>query len=274
MPDSDPDDSIPSVAHHVTVKPPPFMETAVTGWFAIMEAQFHLANIRSAETKFFHVLSALPASTVVRVPADILDRKHYKDLKQHIIDLFEQTKPELFNQLISNTIMQGKPSVYLEEIKRTASKVGVTDDLVKHKFLQAIPSSISAVLASQKSLDLQALGKLADELMVFSNNPVNVVQNSTPSSQIRHRPNVSRNSTSSVSYHHSQGVQPFHQNQRPKVCRAHLYFGKQAKWCKPWCQWPGKSSTLQLHPSSRSSSPASRSSSPSRGEQSRGISEN
>ncbi|KAK7074265.1 hypothetical protein SK128_000660, partial [Halocaridina rubra] len=51
------------------------------------------------------------------------------------------------------------------EILRTASKLGVTDDLVKHKFLEAVPSSFSAVLASQQNMDLPALGKLADELV-------------------------------------------------------------------------------------------------------------
>ena len=33
----------PKPVHHVSVKPPPFMESAVPGWFAIMDAQFHIA---------------------------------------------------------------------------------------------------------------------------------------------------------------------------------------------------------------------------------------
>ncbi|KAF0311973.1 Lamin Dm0 [Amphibalanus amphitrite] len=49
---------------HVSVKPPAFMETAVQGWFAIMEAQFHLAKITSDTTRFYHVLAALPPTTV------------------------------------------------------------------------------------------------------------------------------------------------------------------------------------------------------------------
>ena len=212
---------------HLAVKAPPFMDTAVTGWFAILEAQFHLAGIIMGETKFYHILAALPAATVVRIPSEILDSKDYDSLKSFVSNLFEQTKPELFNQLISSTTMHGKPSLYLEEIKRTASKVGVTDELVKHKFLQAVPNSISAVLASQKNLDLQALGKLADELVVFSKQHVNIVEHSVksrPANNSRHASSSqSRPSTPSI------GVQPFHQNQRPKVCRAHLYFGTQAK---------------------------------------------
>ena len=184
-------------------------------------------------------------------------------LKTCIIDLYEQTKTELFNQLIGSKVMQGKPSVYLEEIMRTASKLGVTNDLVKHKFLQAVPGSISAVLASQKNMDLTELGKLADELVVFSQNykPINAVNQTSVSQQ----PSVSQH-TSSHASNLSKGVQPFHTNQRPKVCRAHLYFGTGAKWCKPWCTWPIKASHIQMKNSSRAPSPApsSRSSSPAR----------
>ena len=41
--------------HHVSIKPPPFMETAVAGWFAVMDAQFHIANVKTESTKFYHV---------------------------------------------------------------------------------------------------------------------------------------------------------------------------------------------------------------------------
>ena len=31
------------------------------------------------------------------------------------------------------------------------------------------------------------------------------------------------------------GIRAFHPSQKPKVCRYHLYFGKNAKACKKWC---------------------------------------
>lgn len=52
-------------------------------------------------------------------------------------------------------------------------------------------------------------------------------------------------------------VKAFHSNQRPRVCRAHIYFGHYARTCKPWCIL--KSDEISMQPSSR---PASRSSSP------------
>jgi len=38
----------------------------------------------------------------------------------------------------------------------------------------------------------------------------------------------------------SKAVKPFYDNQRPKVCRSHLYFGNEAKRCMHWYQWPNK----------------------------------
>ena len=52
-----------------------------------------------------------------------------------------------------------------------------------------------------------------------------------------------------------RGVKPFKSNQRPKVCRSHIYFGNSAKFCKPWCQWPDKDANIKVQPNSRSSSP-------------------
>ena len=72
--------SLPNL-RHLAVKAHPFMKTAVTGWIAILEAQFHLAGIIVGETKFYHVLAALPAATVIRIPSEILDSKNYDSLE-------------------------------------------------------------------------------------------------------------------------------------------------------------------------------------------------
>ena len=48
--------------------------------------------------------------------------------------------------------MTGRPSSYLCELQQIASKVGAGEELVCHKFLQALPANIRPVLASQKTL--------------------------------------------------------------------------------------------------------------------------
>ena len=44
--------------HYVSIKPPPFMETAVAGWFAMMDAQFHIANVKAESTN--SIMCCLP----------------------------------------------------------------------------------------------------------------------------------------------------------------------------------------------------------------------
>ena len=154
-----------SVAHRVSVKAPPFMETAVQGWFAIFDAQFQLARITASDTKFYHVLSSLPPDTIAHVSPDVLAGKDFDKLQEAVTDMYEKTKPELFERLISKARLTGRPSLFLSELRKIAEKVGVGDELIRHKFLQSLPTGIAAALASQRETSLSQLGKLADELL-------------------------------------------------------------------------------------------------------------
>ena len=62
----------------INIKTPEFMETAVNGWFSILEAQFHLRNITASTTKFYTVISSLPAEVV---PITILELKKIRGNK-------------------------------------------------------------------------------------------------------------------------------------------------------------------------------------------------
>src|SRR5678815_5289296 len=63
------------------IKPPTFSESSVPTWFRVMEAQFHLANIRSSRTKYFHVMS--------QIPPEVLDRISQAELGAEDHDLFK-----------------------------------------------------------------------------------------------------------------------------------------------------------------------------------------
>ena len=243
---------------HVSIKPPPFMETAVDGWFSIFDAQFFLQKITSSQTKFYHVLAALPPDTISRLSPSTLQSKNFEELKNAVVELYEKTKPELFEKLISTTTMTGRPSLFLSELREIAAKVGVGDDLVRHKMLQALPPTIGTVLGAQKELTLTQLGKLADELV-----PLDRVNCFAASSTSVSECKDSFRKRESNPHTLPVGLRPFHHDQRPKVCRAHLYFGRKAKYCKPWCEWPNRNSSLNMQPSSRTGSPSRPSSTPS-----------
>ena len=279
----------PKPVHHVSVKPPPFMESAVPGWFAIMDAQFHIAKITSAQTKFYHVLSSLPPETISHIPQDVLEQKDFKVLQETVTDMYEKTKPELFERLISKTRLTGRPSHFLSELREMGDKAGVGDELIRHKFLQSLPSGIAAALGSHREMSLSQLGKLADELVPLVQGTfaaVNVAPAEGDLSQAVVNPyqpqfqqSVSHPVPCHLTSHQPQqygqdrrrglppprgfsaprmntGLMPFHEGQRPRVCRAHLYYGARARWCKPWCVWPTKGTDLRMQPSSRSASPA------------------
>ena len=108
------------------------MECAVTGWFTVVEAQFLLKRIKKTNSKFLHVLSSLPADLVIKLLSTLHANSNYEELKAAVIATYEQTKPELFTKFMSDIKMTGRPSYFLQELMATASKIGVSEDLVRH----------------------------------------------------------------------------------------------------------------------------------------------
>ena len=135
------------------------METAVNGWFTILEDQFHLRNVTALKTKFYVVISSLPAKEVGKLPNAILASQDYEELKRTLIEAHEQTKPDLLEKLMSATIISGRPSAYLHEMLSVAKRIGISDDIARHKFLRALPPTISPVIASQKDLNHTQLSR-------------------------------------------------------------------------------------------------------------------
>jgi len=239
MPSDTEESQIGTEIQQISIKPPQFSEQNASGWFAILEAQFQLNRLSSNTSKFFQCLSAMPPSLVTRLSPSTLEGHDYTELKAAVLGLVESSKPEIFESLLRTEQLVGRPSACLSVIQRAAEKVGVGHDFVRHKFLNSLPSAITPVLAAQSTLSLAQLGTLADELVSFADNKP---------AQCSH---VGQSSTQS-STHHS--VRPFHDNQRPKVCRAHIYYGNEARTCRSWCNWPNKHS-CNIQPNSRPNSP-------------------
>lgn len=232
---------------HISIKPAEFSEPNASGWFTILEAQFKLGKVTNASTQFYHCLAALPASVVNKLSKEVVDGEDYDGLKGAVLGLVESSRPELFESLLSSETLVGRPSACLSVMQKTASKVGVGDEFVRHKFLNSLPPTISPVLAAQPTLSLAQLGTLADELVTFTK------ANAAPVSQVSAQSQPSRNFSNSVKYHPS--VKPFHSEQRPRVCRSHIYFANEARTCRSWCKWPDKTS-CKVQPNSRANSPA------------------
>ena len=104
------------VAGAVSIKLPQFMESSVMGWFTIAEAQFKLRHITDTATKFYHILSFLPPEVVVKLRPDTLQSNKYENLKEEVVGLYEKSKPEILEKLMSKTVLIGRPSIFLNEL--------------------------------------------------------------------------------------------------------------------------------------------------------------
>ena len=255
---SDSEDNTASVSV-IAIKVPEFSHSSAVGWFSILEAQFHLKNITTSSTKFYNALAALPADFVSDTPSEILNAADYDQLIKHVLDTFEETKPELFEQLYQKTTLSGRPSQDLRSLQALAKKAGISNckDLIRNKFISILPPNIAPAVATQTSVSLTELGTLADELMPLHNKLCNVAISSSTDKPYT-RDNRTRNDSAPSQPAQHIGLRPFSPNQRQKICRAHIFYAERARTCKPWCRFPNKQG-CRMAPSSR---PASRSSSP------------
>lgn len=262
----------PFLSAHVSIKPPPFMPKSVNGWLAIMEAQFYLARITAEDTRFFHTIAALPADVVSQMNPETLASRSYSRLKVSLESAFSRSKTELLEDLLSRTTLVGRPSAFMVDLRQTASMAGAGDDLVRHRFLQALPTAISTALAAQRDLTLDQLGSLADELVPLARSCYGVSgtvaesprQHGMGSSAYQATAGIEEAAAYRGDFEGPRGglprsVRPFRYGQQPLVCRAHLYYGSSARTCRTWCQWPNKPQHVSVLPPSR---PTSRSASP------------
>ena len=192
----------------------------------------------ASKTKFYAIVSSLPAEEVGKLPNATLASKDHGELKRTLIEAHERTKPELLEKLMSATTISGRPSAYLHELLAVAKRIGISDDIVRHKFLQALPSTISPVIASQKDLNHTQLGRFADELMPLLNNDKAFVVERPLSTKNNSQPNYKGKYSQDTSV--PLNVRPYRSNQRTKICKVHIYFANEVRTCKPWCKWPKK----------------------------------
>jgi hypothetical protein len=154
----------PSVAR-IRVKIPPFWPTDPELWFAQIETQFALARITSDETKFYHVCGNLEAKYAAEV-RDVLtnppaDGKYVK-LKSELIKRLTSTQEQKTKKLLEQEELGDRnPSQFLRHLRTLAGTL-VPDPLLKSLWLSRLPTTTQAILATQRTADLNALAELAD----------------------------------------------------------------------------------------------------------------
>lgn len=229
----------------VSIKPPAFDPHRPAAYFAILEAQFQLSGITVENTKFYHCLASLPTETVAQLPSSTLSDPSYANLKKVLLSLHEASLPEKFAKLASSAQLTGRPSEYMKQLTSIAADLKIGDEIVRHRFISALSPNLQPVVAAQKETPLEQLAQLADDLVSLSvPQTVNAVNSSPRQRQSFHSRQHQQSPSSFQQFNSRQttpnSLQPFHSDQKPRVCRSHIYFGKRARNCRQWCEWPDK----------------------------------
>lgn len=232
--------------HAISVKPPPFYLNNPEVWFKTMESQFQLAKISSPDTRFHHVLAALPENIAAQLPDDI--PAEYGRLKTEVLAISEKTNYEKVAEAIGKFSLDinEKPSMLLKRISNKIRQSGLqnTQELVAMRFTEALPANMRMVIAAVPG-SAHDKAQVADSLtsILQTDSGICAIGTSGPtcsgnsSNNLRTQYNNNNHSSLHV------GVKPFFQDQRPRICRAHIYFGNSARNCTRWCQWPDKRDT-------------------------------
>jgi hypothetical protein len=246
----------------VAVKVPPLYRNNPDAWFRTLESQFHLARITSGETKFHYLVAHLPEDlSAVLLSADT--PADYESLKEDIKGIAEKSRQEKITEILAVSDLGGdKPSVFLRRLHAKMAQCGLSacPDMLKATLMRCLPSELRIALSGFQNQTPEQIAEIADSMLSIraTSNPINAVQQ--PQSQQAPRDSEQRRHQQQRP---SNSVAPFRPGQRNVICRAHIYYGLQARTCRRWCQFPKQPGHQPRTLSNKESTPVqSRSSSP------------
>ena len=229
----------------VAVKLPPWFEDTEL-WLKQIEAAFEICRPRITlqKTKYYHLLSALPAQ-ILKLVADKLDPEVELPYDQLVNAIRVRYRPSTsYNfEVIRNAKLDGRrPYELLSELKENFRHLDSTsENMLRESFIRAMPDTIKNVLiAAAKYTSMDGLVEIADNMlskhndrsMNYVNTPeepresvdaINAIQQQIQDLKIEVM-NISRDST-------------HRQVKRRVLCYYHRKFGTRAYKCNQPCNW-------------------------------------
>lgn len=159
----------------ISIKLPPFWPDSAEPWFIIAEAQFNLNRISSENTKYTHLLTALPADIIqnnldlIQNPTD--PARLYSNFKKNIIARLSPSEEQRISKVLYHTeIGDKRPSEFYRHLIQL---VGRSDELgsrvIKKLFVDRLPKSIQRALIPLEKLPLNEQLEIADKLWEAEN---------------------------------------------------------------------------------------------------------
>ena len=164
----------------VAIKLPPFWRNDPEVWFAQAEAQFAMRSITAEETKYHHVIAALPAEVAQDVRDVLINppkTEPYTTLKEKLTARMTESEQRRVQMLLTEEELgDRKPSQLLRRMKQLMGEQKIENGILKQLFLQRLPQNVRLILAStSESLTLTDLAALADRILEAHIPSVNVV---------------------------------------------------------------------------------------------------
>ena len=262
----------------VSLKIPPFWPNDPAVWFAQVEAQFLTRQITAQNTKFAYVISSLSPEIAQEIRDLILSPPAdcpYDTLKTELIRRTSASEQQRLQQLlISEELGDKKPSQFLRKLRQLLSDNPLEDGLLRHLFLQRLPTNVKLILASTPdTVSIDDLASLADKILDVAPPQHSLAAISTlPESSARkeiddlrlHLNNLTTQLTNVVSHlqlssryrsrSRSRGRSPTRSGSRNftsfstssgPFCWYHQQFGSAARKCNPPCSFKASASPHQ-----------------------------
>ncbi len=235
--------------HVVAVKLPPFWEPNPRVWFVQAEAAFRHANVTREQTKFDHVLTALPTSVVNSI-IDLVDEadEHpdtcYTLIKERLMGKFSLSKWSRCAAVVDHDQLgDRRPSALMDDMLALHPVGEKPNSLFLYVFLRKLPGDMMDLLTATDYATPRDLAAAADKLW--------------DSRRSRGRPVCAVDSPSAVAAISSSSRSPSPTSRRPAArrdnanrnksrpatpgpsgyCRLHAKWGEDARQCYPPCSW-------------------------------------
>ena len=206
-----------AVASAVSLKLPEFYTDNPEVWFVYCDAQFQLRGITSDETKFAHIILALPQSAAARVHELLTSppaADKYVTLKAALLEKYTLSNTKKAAALLNMAgLGERKPSDLLAHMQACHPKGEPFGFLSRELFLRQLPLDVRAHLADKQQLAMAEFAKEADQFFTSTGARISAAS-SRPSAPVR--------------------------APAAGLCYYHERFGEKAKKCKSPCSYqPG-----------------------------------
>ncbi|XP_066585543.1 uncharacterized protein [Prorops nasuta] len=150
------------------LKLPTFWKADPDLWFIQIETQFHVRKITVDRTKYDYVLTALNPDTIKQV-SDIIRNppleNRYEHLKENIIKRLTDSQEKQLQKLLGELQLgDKKPSQLLREMRDLGGGI-VHEELLRSRWIHAMPTDIQSFLVMSAEFDLPKLAEVADRLV-------------------------------------------------------------------------------------------------------------